>query len=283
VLYPVESLAGWFKFDAPYKYQELKGKYGKYISPQTDYQDISGILTDEIRRDFTFVHPELLLGEKYRVADGRIKLNNPENFQEYATMILPGGNIASYKVLERLREFYDGGGRVIATTQLPFKSVELGQDRKVVELVRAIFGVEPATANHSDMTRNQSNKKGGVSTFMPHPDKASLAAFLNQTVPAADVRFESVPDLKGVKGNFSYVHKVKDGRDIYYFANSSDRNIDTEIVLRGNKHLEKWNPHDGTTEKNVGAKYERQSGSEYTRVALSLKPVSSVFYVGAAR
>ena len=60
VMYPFEELAGHFVFDNPDGIRQ-----GFYVSPETDYQDISGILTNDIRRDFTFVHPEFFLEDKY--------------------------------------------------------------------------------------------------------------------------------------------------------------------------------------------------------------------------
>lgn len=280
LLYPIESLQGWFHFDAPYKYDDLKGKYGKYISPQTDYQDLSGLLTNDIRRDFTFVHPEYFVDGKYNIENGSVNLNNKENFQEYKTIILSGCNIVSYKVLERLKVFYDCGGKVISTTQLPFKSAEPGHDQKVIDLVKAIFGIDPEVANQSGKIQSQSNDNGGESTFIPHPDKENISAFLDKNVPAADVQFLPAPELKSGIGYFSYVHKIKDGKDIYYFANSSDDKIETEVLLRGNLKLEKWNPHTGLIGKGLHAEFIKEDVMEFTKFSLVLEPVSSTFLIG---
>ena len=38
-------------------------------------------------------------------------------------------------------------------------------------------------------------------------------------------------------GALTCLHKVKDGRDIYFFANSQDVPVDTKVVLRGAKNL----------------------------------------------
>jgi len=56
VMYPFESLAGWYRFEDP-----DNPRQGFFISPETDYQEISGLLTNQIRQDFTFVHPEYFL------------------------------------------------------------------------------------------------------------------------------------------------------------------------------------------------------------------------------
>ena len=45
------------------------------------------------------------------------------------------------------------------------------------------------------------------------------------------------------EGALTYIHKVKDGRDIYFFANSSPKDVETKVVLRGHRALTIWNPH----------------------------------------
>ena len=46
-------------------------------------------------------------------------------------------------------------------------------------------------------------------------------------------------------GSLTYNHKVKEGRNIYFFANSSDKPIETKVVLRGSMVLAIWNPMNG--------------------------------------
>ena len=36
-------------------------------------------------------------------------------------------------------------------------------------------------------------------------------------------------------GALTYIHKVKSGRDIYFFANSTDAAVDATVVLRGRR------------------------------------------------
>jgi hypothetical protein len=61
LIYPFESLAGYFYFEAP------KPRFGEFASPETDYLVVSDWLTNDIRRDFTFIHPEFFFGEKYEL------------------------------------------------------------------------------------------------------------------------------------------------------------------------------------------------------------------------
>ena len=52
------------------------------------------------------------------------------------------GAILGFKTLAKLKTFYESGGTIISTTQLPFKSSEMGEDQKVIDLVQEIFGID---------------------------------------------------------------------------------------------------------------------------------------------
>lgn len=275
VLYPFEGLAGWFRFDNPDNIRQ-----GFYISPKTDYQTLSGWLSNDIRRDFTFVHPEFFLEEKYRIEGGEVKLMNEENSQVYHTMILTGSNIISYPTLLKLKSFYDQGGTLIATSQLPFKSTAIGEDQKVIELVQDIFGVDPTAQADLTTSVESGNAAGGKAIFLPNPSAAELATALEQTKTSADVRFLDQPVLETDLGKFNYIHKIKEGRHIYFFTNSSDEEIETEVLLRGKLKLENWNPHEGTLSTLKKVKEVKEGEQHFTQYQLKLKPVSSTFWVG---
>jgi hypothetical protein len=272
VMYPFEELAGWFRFDNPDNIRQ-----GFYVSPETDYQEISGLLTNDIRRDFTFIHPEYFLDAKYSIENGKVKLNNAENQQEYKAIFLTGCKIISYKTLEKLKAFYNDGGTIVSTTQLPYKSVEMGNDKKVIDLVNDIFNINPLAQDTSGVQTN-SNQNGGKAVFVPSPGKGNLQGVLNSILP--DVQFVENPTLATDFGKFSYIHKIKDGRDIFYFANSSDEPIETEVLIRGGFKLESWDPHNGAISKLASLGQVQHEGQVYSRFKLTLDPVRSVFWVG---
>ena len=80
------------------------------------------------------------------------------------------------------------------------------------------------------------------------------------------------------EGALTYIHKVKNDRDIYFFANSSSKDIDTKVVLRGKKTLRIWNPHTGGQETAVLTAAEI-NGQPVTTVRLVLPAVSSLFFI----
>ena len=76
----------------------------------------------------------------------------------------------------------------------------------------------------------------------------------------------------------SYIHKIKDGRNIYFFANSTDERVDVDVVLRGTLMLQSWNPDDGRITRLESITLTK-NGSPCTRVRLELGPVRSMFFV----
>jgi len=83
------------------------------------------------------------------------------------------------------------------------------------------------------------------------------------------------PDYDGA---LTYIHKVKYGRDIYFFANSTDKDVDIKVILRGKKSLKIWNPHTGEAQPAEFTSGEA-AGQPVTTIHLTLPAVSSLFYV----
>lgn len=272
VFYPFEELAGWFRFEDP-----ENPRQGFFISPETDYQEISGMLTNDIRQDFTFIHPEFFLDEKYEIGEGEVVLKNLENSQNYKVLIITGSKIISHKTLSKIKAFYVNGGSVISTTQLPYMSSEMGQDAKVISLVTEIFGIDPLSAA-DDEIQKKTNEQGGHAIFIPNPTPKELSDAIQKTV-IPDVQFSPDPILSSDFGKFSYIHKIKDGKDIYFFSNSSDETIETDVQMKGKLDLYGANPHNGGVTKLANVSHIRLNGQDYTKGKLILAPVQSNFWI----
>ena len=105
---------------------------------------------------------------------------------------------------------------------------------------------------------------------------------LKQVLPQRDVDIqEPMGALRRgneYEGALTYIHKVKNDHDIYFFANSSSKAIDTKVVLRGKKALRIWNPHTGGQEAAELTESEA-NGQPVTTVRLVLPAVSSLFFI----
>lgn len=400
VLYPIATLqaGSWFGPGDPYQ--------GCVEIPDADYMRVGELLALNVRRDFTFIHPEVL-DEKCSVADAEIHLNNKVNAENYKVFVIPGSRTIHWSSLQKIKAFYDKGGKVIATTRLPDSSAEMGKDKEVQETIAAMFGFggkksetlrvtassawaaggynpknaldgDPQTRwNAADGDKNpqwlevdfgaaktfgktvvreeynrtrsyriqawdgqkwidcakgeqlgvaktntfnsvtaskvrlcidaissdsvsiaefevydagnrnlaipdsytaHANAKGGNAYFIPSPRAATLKAVLDDALKVYDVAFEQ--DVPTPNGNLSYIHKVVEGRDVYFVGNSSAAAVDTFIRLRGKHDLKLWDPHTGQISA-CEAETISDNGSEVTRVRLNLDPVRSVFLVGA--
>ena len=119
--------------------------------------------------------------------------------------------------------------------------------------------------------------RGAVDRLLPSPD-VDLIPDEGTVMPTLDV----VPRWDyPIEGLCQYVHKVKWGRDVYYLANSSNETAAFTAKLRGSfKTLEIWNPHTGEITPAAGTEAADEAGVVYTRVPVTLAPVSDTFLVG---
>ncbi|MDR3269217.1 MAG: hypothetical protein LBT83_09150 [Tannerella sp.] len=262
-----------------------------WLPPHVCHHVLSDLLTNELRRDFTFVHPEDLHSGKITAEGRELKLNNTYNIQRYKVLIIPGGEVISAETLHAIKRYYDGGGRIMAVEALPTRSSEFGRDAEVQSLVRDMFGASGVYADDISATNGQ----GGQAVYIPRADKESLrrafdllglqpdVAFDESRIPVAETfsspRHPADPVVYRM-GYVNYLHKQKEGKEIYYFTNSTDHRLATTVRLRGAIRPERWDPYTGTIEPLT--EYERLEvgGVHYTQFELDLDEVSSVFIVG---
>lgn len=286
MVYPIASAQALSRLS---KTEELGGR-GKVVPPELDFQRVGEWLTSEIRRDFTLIHPESFREGKVVRNGQKLILNNEVNRQEYKLLILPGGQVLSAETMEYIADFYAHGGMVLATSVLPHKSAEFGQDERLLKAVEAVFG--PETERQPNQIRM--NDAGGKALFLDRPEANSLREALYTLELLPDVAFGSLtdrsgeivkawqPDQHSTYGSFCYLHKHKEGRDIYFFSNSLDCPVQTEVFLRGDLELQLRNPYTGEISPLEGIPVEEKSVI-YTRFHLDLPKVTSCFVVGIPR
>jgi hypothetical protein len=79
-------------------------------------------------------------------------------------------------------------------------------------------------------------------------------------------------------GMISRIHKQRGDLDIYFFANTTDRDYGDTVYLRGIHFLDRWDPHTGSTSR-LGTHYVRYRGEIYTRTRLFVPAEQSVFLI----
>ena len=234
MVYPIVSLTGFYKFFNPPE----RTHYGSYYPEETDYLLLGDMLTGAVWRDFTLLHPEII-DEKCRIDqsdDGvaLFKLDNKVNWEKYPVILIPGGKVISWSNLQKIKAFYDAGGKVIATSMLPSRSMEFGHDEDVCKTIEEIFGVDPQSlqpVSHKtrvkieikdsmiktyvndhlvDTTVDETFAKGGVG-FRESDNEAGI--FSNPLVTGADGKVLLQDDFKDLsQWQDTQRAKVSEGR-----------------------------------------------------------------------
>lgn len=264
VVYPIDDLQSIFHFTQ---------NDNICVPDYTNYMKIGEQLSLDIRKDFTYLHPQIIKERCIiRQEEKTLYLNNKVNYEEYKILILPAMAIIDYEVLDKIYEFYMSGGNVISIGKLPCASTRLDQTPMVLHRICEIFG---------DHISNQDicwkfNEAGGKACFIPEQQRYQLDQCLNRMVHTFDVSIGKPEQLSG--GTLSYIHKVLNNRNIYYFANSSDCKINVPVSLRGKMVLSNFNPHNGEIMKQ-DVKNEYCGDQHITQLLLELSPISSIFII----
>jgi len=116
------------------------------------------------------------------------------------------------------------------------------------------------------------NEQGGMAAFLKKPNAQTLQDALDRMLEVYDVEFEAGNTLR-------YIHKIHDGRHIYFLANLGKTPVSTQVYLRGTLRPELWNPHTGEISQ---PKYlhEKKGTVDVTNVKISLLPATSMFIAG---
>ena len=261
MLYPIETMQGEHYFDGP-----LGAYAGGVKIPDMDYVQISQRLTNELGRDFQFLHPEVLQ-DACRVDKNGLTLANTKQYNTFRTLIVPSSKTISVANLAKILTFFEAGGQVIFTTQLPVKSTEPNAYAQVVALMDKLLPEKLRSSGEP-----HTNPAGGRVVFLAKPGADALRNALARPSETFDVEFpEGIVPMR-------YIHKERAGKDIYYFANLNGKAFDSAVALRGKKRYELWNPHTGEVTA-LQPEYAKKGKDRVSLVRLRVEPSQSVFLV----
>ncbi len=289
VIYPIASLQAAYSFPSKTQNGHYYAYMGGIVPAETDYMDVGESIFRGLHLDYTYLHPEVLV-EKCTVEGNELKLNNTNNWEQYKLLVIPGGDTFSADAAAKVLEFYRAGGQVLATSKLPTKSAEFGRDAEVRDMVYEVFGmsdIRPMTCSvrHASYRFlnifSNRNDRGGCGYFIAQPYTSVLEQLINQIIPVKDVDMGVAPEYyvkmdHDYAGAITYTHKVRGGKDIYFFANSTDYPMESTFTVRGEKNsMEVWDPHTGERETLEF----RKTGKGGTQFKLSLDSLKGLFVV----
>lgn len=251
VLYPIDYMESVYSFNGSYN-----------IPADSNYVKLTEMLSETLRIDYTYLHPSVL-DEKVTVKNGLLHLANPVNYEDYRVMILPSMACISLSNLQKVKEFYDNGGIVISVGTIPTRATFEKDDEAVRKLSAELFA-----------GGNKTNEKGGKAYHI-----ASVTQLSTVMKSCMDVYDVNIGNVRTKNGHLTYIHKVIEDREVYFFANSSEQKSETTVTLRGEfASLELWNPHTG---ERSSLKTTVKDGT--TTFTLSLEALKSVFVVESAK
>ena len=204
ILYPIHSLHGHSSL-----YQSDADVGFEYPSTpdNADYMEMMNSFLNYIGIDTTFLHPDMVT-ERAFAEDGTLFVPNDKGtMMKYKLIVLPAMSIISVKTLRVIKKFFDEGGKVISTDNLPTTAFECAQtfsdhnsalrtesaeDREVREIMMHIFGKEIGDFRTYLRYYKNTNENGGKAYFFP---SNRTSADRTETV-SADILFQAVRNFE---------------------------------------------------------------------------------------
>ncbi|HVP00918.1 MAG TPA: glycosyl hydrolase [Bryobacteraceae bacterium] len=202
------------------------------------------------------------LNSGMRVDDGRLRLGDGD----YSVVVLPNLVGIDPESIEKLEQFVESGGVLIATQRLPERAWGfLDRDSRTARVRAAaerLFGPRPSAYRELGIGK-------GVAVFAPDEQGSFLKA-LRLRQPAVRWRVASE--------HVACVQRRLGDRDYFFIANTSEQPVSLEGTFRvGHKAPEFWNPMDGSA--SPGVVFEHVA--EGTTVPVELGPRGSAALVFA--
>ena len=246
VLYPIADLQGGCFFS------DKEAYLGGEIPQHTDYLKIGEKLSLSVRKDFLYLHPEIL--GNCAAKNGKLQLITLNGTTEFSVLIIPSVSVIEAAILPVLKEFVSQGGRLIFSAVIPSKSAEIGRDNDVCEFI--------------EYTRTKNNVIFN-----------DCICNLGEVLADTGIDFDTViAPVEVQNGNLSYIHKRKHGKDIWFFANSSDTPVDVPVTLRSGNNPVAVDPLTGKTWP-----VDFISENSHIKFNLKLTAIESVFIIFNAK
>ncbi len=291
---------------------EIEGYEYPATPDNLDYMTLINSITMYSGHDLTVIHPESL-NERCRVENGKLYLDNGKRTECLSVVILPCSETVSLANMRVLLEFYRSGGHLIATGELPHKAFEFSPDksydREVAEISAEIFGSDAVNTGIMKNYCYNQNDAGGEAYFLYFSHTAAdgtnmtTSRVLNDAICSFDLPYDMyLPDMPRFEatgalntqyfefvrlglvysipggGMLNHIHKRHGKIDVYYFSNTTERDYDSYVLLRGALTPEEWDPHTVTI-RPLEYRYVKWQGEIYTKVELKLRHEASVFII----
>lgn len=265
ILYPMNSI--WANYTP-----QCHNKIGDTIENDFNY------MTDRLLRlhiDFDYIDEDVLCDE-CRIEDGKICIQG----EKYEMLMLPPCTHIKAKTLAKIEEFVQSGGKLGGDALLPYKSIE-GEAEDLAERIEALFGINPVSLREAFLTSEEKGQKllersvgkGKVvfATGLGYKanDDCGALSLLDKTMRAC-----VTPEIEIDSEEVFYLHRIKDGKDLFFLINPVEEPADITVVFDGVHTPEVWDLENGGIER---AKVYRIEGGR-TSMDVHMEPFGSALF-----
>jgi hypothetical protein len=237
VFYPIHSLWGEFIPTDDIAQSFRLSKKAKRIN--NEFGEVSyNLLANQL--DFDYLDDQAVL--ESQIEDGSMKITG----EAFNCMILPNAYVMPAGVYEKIEAFVNSGGSLIALGGLP----DTGMTKDETKIIREIS--------------QRLEKSGKIAIVENVSDVVKFAGEFSDADLSLDIACREL----------LYVHRQKDGKDIYFVSNSLDESISREITFRCIGKTSIWHPTTGEINSING---REENGK--TIIKLDLKPFEGVFII----
>lgn len=177
IIYPIQTL-----HSLAYLYQSNFSGFEYPSTPENaDYMEVMNNFLNYVGIDTIFLHPDFITDRAF-TEDGVLYLNSDKNTMKFKMLILPSMTIISLKTLRVIKKYFNEGGKIIATDNLPLVACECSavftdvntalktesaEDKEVREIIEYLFGKDVTDNRVYKSYYKNENEKGGVAYFFP--------------------------------------------------------------------------------------------------------------------
>ena len=172
--------------------------------------------------------------------------------QEYALLIMPPMTAISCAAADKIAEYVDDGGALLANTLLPVYDTDGVRPEYIRHTFSGLFGLDPMFLHDRivEGTRNPrprlSHNYGNLALY-ESPDPEDLIPSLRHTVTMVLRPEVSIRGAGGECHSIIYQHRVIDDHDLFFFTNTSPAIREVKVTLRCNKAPYVLDPETGAT------------------------------------
>ncbi len=279
-----------------------------------DYMSVINSICLCAGHDVTLLHPDVI-ARSARAENDRLRLAGMSDEGGFRVVVLPAQRIASLACMRVIRDYFDAGGRIIATGELPTRAFEYDpadpdkNDKEMRSISEHIFGKDALDSSIMKTYCENTSPAGGRALFLYFSktgiDGVSMVSSLDlrralsvfkigydvfapqmpkyETTGALNASFNEYTRLGLHKhlpdgGMFSHIHKRIGGKDIYYFANTANRVSHTPIFIRGAHIPLCYDPETGA-KWHEEYEYVKVYDRVYTRFEISMRPTTFLVVV----